>query len=182
MCKISEIDTMITEDEAFWAGMAVAVMMLGGGFSLLFLQPLTGYGAVVLALGLMTMALTMQMRAKPIEEVEDFDKFRNRVLTPTPPIETAKETPTTQSPPQPSQAETKTEKPPSTEPTEHKENVEPAKVEPTTPTEQPKTEPQQPPQPTQPSQPQAPVEQKPEPPKPEEKPKEEPQVVAPAAT
>jgi len=162
---------MITEEEAFWAGIAVAVMMLGGGFSMLFLQAFTGFGAVVLALGLMTMALTIQMRAKPIEHVETWTPIESRILTPTPPIESPSETVETQPSPEPSQVEAKTEQPSSAAPAEPAEPSE--RVEPTEPTEQ--VEPTQTIE--QPSQPQAPAEEETETPKSEEKP-EEPQVVA----
>ena len=174
---------MITEDEAFWAGIAVAVMMLGGGFSMLFLQAFTGYGAVVLALGLMTMALTLQSRAKPSQRVETFT--RARVLTPTPPVESPTETAKTPTPYEPSREEANTEQPPSAEatqpePSERVESTQPSEhVEPTPTEPVPSVEPavNEPPQPVQP---QVPVEEKVEPPKPEEKPKEEPQVVPPA--
>ena len=173
---------MITEDEALWAGIAVAVMMLGGGFSMLFLQTFTGYGAVVLALGLMTMALTLQSRAKPSQRVEAFT--RTRVLTPTPHIESPTETAKTPTPYEPLREEAKTEQPPaaeatqpepskpveSTEPSDHVEPS-PTPAEPIPSVEPPANEPPQP------AQPQIPVEEKIEPPKPEEKPKEEPQVV-----
>ena len=174
---------MINEEEALWAGIAVAVMMLGGGFSMLFLQAFTGYGAVVLALGLMTMALTIQMRAKPIEQFETPTPYEAQVLTSTPPLEALRETAETQPSPESSQVEAKTEQPTSephkepveeVKPTEPTEHVEPASTEPTQPTqpvEQPATEPPQPPQP------QAPSEEKTEPPKSEETPKEEPQAV-----
>lgn len=157
---------MITEDEAFWAGMAVATMMLGGGFSMLFLYAFTGFGAVVLALGLMTMALIIQMRAKAVDQVEYPTPYESRVSTPTKPIVSQRETTETQTKPtsepalERAQTEEKTDQPLATEPT------------------QPQTEQVQPPQPPQP---QAPIEQKTEPPSPEEKPKEEPQVVTPPA-
>jgi len=176
--KLSESDTMITEDEAFWAGIAVATMMLGGGFSMLFLQAYTGYGAVVLALGLMTMALTIQMQAKAIEYAEATTPLQSRILTPTPPVEYSREIAEAQISPEPSTVETKTEQTPSekheeppgsVERGEHVESTEP--IEPTQPIEQPTTEPQQPPQP------QAPTEEKTKPPESEEKPKEDPQVV-----
>lgn len=78
---------MITEDEAFWSGIAVATMMLGGGFSMIFLPSFTGFGSVVLALGLMTMAMTIQLRAKPVEQIESMGSIESRSLTPTMPIE-----------------------------------------------------------------------------------------------
>lgn len=158
--------TMINEDEAFWAGIAVAVMMLGGGFSMLFLQTFTGFGAVVLALGLMTMALTIQMRAKPVDEYVASSLYESSMLpSPTAPIESPREI----IEPQPKTEPLQEAKP------EPAEQSKPANAEPTPPIEQPA------PQPQQPAQPQVPVEEKPQPPKPEEKPKEEPQVVAEAA-
>jgi len=165
---------MITEDEAFWAGIAVAVMMLGGGFSMLFILTLTGYGAVVLSLGLMTMALTIQMRAKPIEQYETPTPYESRILAPTP-IESPTETEETQPSPESPKVEAKTEQQSSAESAEPEPSE---RAEPTPPIEQPANEP---PQPQQPQQPQAPAEEKTEPPKIVEKPKEEPQVVA-AAT
>ena len=79
---------MINQDEAFWAGIAVATMMLGGGFSMLFIRAYTGYGAIVLSLGLMTMALTIQARAKATEYyVEPTPPVESQVLVPTAPVE-----------------------------------------------------------------------------------------------
>jgi len=162
---------MITEDEAFWAGIAVATLMLCGGFSMLFLPAFTGHGAVVLALGLMTMALTIQMRAKTSEQIKSMTPVESSVLTPTPSVESSKEIAETHPSPQPSQTEIKTEKPVGETEKEPVEEVKPAEPEPTKPIEPPKSEPEQPPQP------QVPVEDKTEPPK-GEKPKEEPPIVA----
>jgi len=174
---------MITEEEAFWAGIAVATMMLGGGFSMLFIQTLTGQGAVVLALGLMTMALTLQMRAGPTE-AEAYPPFESRILVPTAPIEPQSELGETQPPPEPSRAEAKTEHPPSepqeaplrsTEPSEVAESDEPPK-----PVEQPQPQSQSEPNQhstTQPPQEGTPVEEKKETPKTEKKPEEEPIVI-----
>lgn len=150
---------MIAEDEAFWAGIAVATMMLGGGFSMLFLRTLTGEGAIVLALGLMTMALTIQLRAKPRRYIEGWSPFESRALAPTPTIE---------SPTEPEQITTEPET--EQEPSQPKEEV-------AEPAEQPEPEPEvvQPPE-QQPTQPEPPVEQKEEPTKPEQL-EEEPIVV-----
>jgi len=145
---------MITEEEAFWSGIAVATLMLGGGFSMLFLRALTGEGAVVLALGLMTMALTIQMRARPRRYVDSWSPMEARAMTPTPPVESPTESEQTQD-------ETQAEQP--SQPQE--EAVEPA--------EQPQPEPVEQPQPTQPE---PPVEEKKELPAPEV-PKEEPIVI-----
>jgi len=146
---------MITEEEAFWSGIAVATLMLGGGFSMLFLRALTGEGAVVLALGLMTMALTIQMRAKPRRYIDSWNPMESRAMTPTPRIESSTE-------PEQTQTETQTDQQPS-QPQE--EAVEPA--------EQPQPEPVEQPQPTQPE---TPVEEKNESPAPQT-PQEEPIVV-----
>jgi len=149
---------MITEDEAFWAGIAVATMMLGGGFSMLFLHTYTGYGAVVLALGLLTMAITIQMRAKPPELLEVYTPTPVEGIVPTPPMENTNEKK------KPSATETKPEPPRNEPPKELAQQTQP-----------PTTEPVAPPQP------QAPQPQSVEAPKTEEKPKEEPQVAPPAA-
>ncbi len=149
---------MIREDEAFWAGIAVATLMLGGGFSMLFLRALTGEGAVVLALGLMTMTLTMQLRAKPRRYVESWTPVEARSLTPSESFESPID-------PEPAQPETQAEQQPS-QPQE----------EATAPSEQPQAEPVESPQQPQPAQPEPPAEQKTEPPAPEA-PKEEPIVV-----
>jgi len=149
---------MIAEDEAFWAGIAVATMMLGGGFSMLFLRTLTGEGAVVLSLGLMTMALTIQLRAKPRRYVEGWSPFESRALAPTPPIESPTEPEQVQA-----ETETKTEQQPN-QPQEASESNQQPKPDQPQPPEQPQAQPEQP------------AEEKKEPPKPE-KPEEEPIVV-----
>jgi len=53
---------MTNEKEAFWAGMSVAVIMLASGFSMLLMEPYTGFGAVILSMGVMTMMLSLMMR------------------------------------------------------------------------------------------------------------------------
>jgi len=141
---------MISEDEAFWAGIAVATMMLGGGFSMLFLRTLTGEGAIVLALGLMTMALTIQLRARPRRFVEAWNPFESGTMNPTPPIESQAQPEQAQTEPQadqqpsqpqeetapveetqpqevqqPQQPEETTETPPSPEPLPMEQNEEP---------------------------------------------------------
>ena len=156
---------MITEDEAFWSGIAVATLMLGGGFSMLFLRTLTGEGAVVLALGLMTMALTIQMRARPRRFVDSWSPVEARAMTPIPPAESPAE-------PEQTQPETQTEAQTEPQPEQPNQPQEQA-TEPAQPVEQPQPEPVEQPQPT-PPEPQ--VEEKKEPPAPE-LPKEEPIVV-----
>jgi len=53
---------MIDENEAFRAGLAIAVIMLASGFSMLFVPTYTGDGAVVLSLGVMTMVLVLMLK------------------------------------------------------------------------------------------------------------------------
>jgi hypothetical protein len=58
---------MADEKEAFWAGMAVAIIMLASGFSMLFIDPYTGFGAVILSMGVMTMMLSLMVRVVVIQ-------------------------------------------------------------------------------------------------------------------
>jgi len=58
---------MASENEAFWAGMAVAIVMLASGFSMLFIEPYIGFGAVVLSMGVMTMMLSLMVRVLIIQ-------------------------------------------------------------------------------------------------------------------
>jgi hypothetical protein len=58
---------MANENEAFWAGMAVAIIMLASGFSMLFIETYTGFGAVVLSMGVMTMMLSLMVRVLVIQ-------------------------------------------------------------------------------------------------------------------
>jgi len=58
---------MADENEAFLAGMIVAIIMLGSGFSMLFIEPYIGFGAVVLSMGVMTMMLSLMVRVLVIQ-------------------------------------------------------------------------------------------------------------------
>jgi len=58
---------MADEKEAFWAGMAVAIIMLASGFSMLFIETYTGFGAIVLSMGVMTMMLSLMVRVLVIQ-------------------------------------------------------------------------------------------------------------------
>jgi len=51
-------------------GMTIASIILGIGLSMFFIQPYTGYGAVVLAIGMMTLALMITARPRVIERVK----------------------------------------------------------------------------------------------------------------
>jgi hypothetical protein len=55
------------ESEAYWGGLAVAMVMLGSGFSLLLFPNFTGYGAVILSLGIMTMIIVLMTKALIIQ-------------------------------------------------------------------------------------------------------------------
>lgn len=51
-------------------GMTIGSIILGIGLSMFFIQPYTGYGAVVLAIGMMTLALMITARPRVIERVK----------------------------------------------------------------------------------------------------------------
>lgn len=51
-------------------GMTIASIILGIGLSMFFIHPYTGYGAVVLAVGMMTLALMITARPRVIERVK----------------------------------------------------------------------------------------------------------------
>jgi len=71
-------------------GMTIASIILGIGLSLFFIQPYTGYGAVVLAIGMMTLAVMITARPRVIERVK-----REIVLQPTRQAEPTPVTPPT---------------------------------------------------------------------------------------
>jgi len=58
---------MIDENEAFKAGLAIAMIMLASGFSMLFVPTYTGDGAVVLSLGVMTMVLVLMLKVLVVQ-------------------------------------------------------------------------------------------------------------------
>lgn len=60
-------DIMAEEKEAFRAGMTVAIIMLTSGFSMLFIETYTGFGAVILSMGIMTMMLSLMVRVLVIQ-------------------------------------------------------------------------------------------------------------------
>jgi predicted lipid-binding transport protein (Tim44 family) len=72
-------------------GMTIASIILGIGISMFFMHSYTGYGAVILAIGMMTLALTITARPRVIERVK-----REIVLQPSrqaePPPKTASDT------------------------------------------------------------------------------------------
>jgi len=51
-------------------GMTIASIILGIGLSMFFIQPYTGYGAVVLAIGMMTLSLMITARPRVVERVK----------------------------------------------------------------------------------------------------------------
>jgi len=66
------------EGEAYWTGLIVAVIMLGSGFSLLFIPAYTGYGAVILSLGVMTMVVVLMTKAL-IAQVQKWIDYNARI-------------------------------------------------------------------------------------------------------
>jgi len=58
---------MADENEAFWAGMLVAIIMLASGFSMLFIESYVGFGAIILSMGVMTMMLSLMVRVLVIQ-------------------------------------------------------------------------------------------------------------------
>lgn len=55
------------ENEPYWAGLIVAAIMMGSGFSLLLFPVFTGYGAVIMSLGIMTMIVVLMTKAVIIQ-------------------------------------------------------------------------------------------------------------------
>jgi len=60
-------ETALDENEAYWAGLVVATVMLGSGFSLLLFPVFMGYGAVIMSLGIMTMIVVLMTKAVIIQ-------------------------------------------------------------------------------------------------------------------
>ena len=58
---------LLDENEAYWAGLIVATVMLGSGFSLLLFPVFMGYGAVIMSLGIMTMIVVLMTKALIIQ-------------------------------------------------------------------------------------------------------------------
>jgi len=133
-------------------GMTIASVILGIGLSMFFIYPYTGYGAVVLAIGMMTLALMITARPRVIERVK-----REIVLQPTRQAEPTPITPPTFVIPTSE---------PSTQVSDESQSEEAST---TTPTEQPQTEEVAQPQEVRPEETQT-VE--PTKPQPEEKPSE----------
>jgi len=62
--------TMELENVDVLLGMTIASIILGIGLSMFFIPPYTGYGAVVLAIGMMTLAMMIVARPRVIERVK----------------------------------------------------------------------------------------------------------------
>jgi len=115
-------------------GMTIASIILGIGLSLFFIRPYTGYGAVILAIGLMTLALMITARPRVIARVK-----REVVLQPSRRAEPTPITPPTfvippQEPSTKVSAEEQGEKTATTPPpevkSEEKQTVEPTQPQP----------------------------------------------------
>jgi len=61
---------MELDNEDVLLGMTIASIILGIGLSMFFIHPYTGYGAVVLAIGMMTLALMITAKPRVIERVK----------------------------------------------------------------------------------------------------------------
>jgi hypothetical protein len=57
----------LEENEPYWAGLVVAAIMLGSGFSLLMFPAFMGYGAIIMSLGIMTMVVVLMTKALIIQ-------------------------------------------------------------------------------------------------------------------
>ena len=66
------------ENEAYWAGLTVAVIMLGSGFSLLLFPTYTGYGAASLFLGALSMILVLMTNAV-ITQIQKWMDYNARI-------------------------------------------------------------------------------------------------------
>lgn len=70
--------TVLDENEAYWAGLAVSMVMLGSGFSLLLFPMFTGYGAVILSMGIMTMIVVLMTKAV-IVQIQKWMDYNARI-------------------------------------------------------------------------------------------------------
>jgi len=71
-------EVILEENEPYWAGLVVAAIMLGSGFSLLMFPMFTGYGAVVMSLGIMTMVVVLMTKAL-IVQVQKWMDYNARI-------------------------------------------------------------------------------------------------------
>ena len=60
-------ETILEENEPYWAGLVVAAIMLGSGLSLLMFPMFMGYGAIIMSLGIMTMVVVLMTKALIIQ-------------------------------------------------------------------------------------------------------------------
>lgn len=60
-------ETGLNENEPYWAGLVIAAIMLGSGFSLLLFPVFTGYGAIIMSLGIMTIVVVLMTKALIIQ-------------------------------------------------------------------------------------------------------------------
>jgi hypothetical protein len=70
LLKCRSEPTMELDNLDVLLGMTIASIILGIGLSMFFIPPYTGYGAVVLAIGMMTLALMIVARPRVIERVK----------------------------------------------------------------------------------------------------------------
>lgn len=96
---------MEEENAAILLAIIIGAVILGIGLAMFFIRPYTGFGAVVLAIGLMTLSLILTMRAEEIIHLKVYPTAaRSKTIA-----DVSVETPSqTESTPQPS-AETQTQ-------------------------------------------------------------------------
>jgi len=68
----------LDEGEAYWTGLVVGTIMLSSGFSLLLIPTYTGYGAVILSLGVMTMIVVLMTKAL-ITQIQKWMDYNARI-------------------------------------------------------------------------------------------------------
>lgn len=66
------------ENEPYWAGLIVGVVMLGSGFALLISPTFTGYGAVIMSLGMLTMIVSLMTKAL-IVQIQKWMDYNARI-------------------------------------------------------------------------------------------------------
>jgi len=74
------------DDEDTLLGLAIGAIILGLGFSMLFIRNFTGDGAVVLSIGLMTLAIVIAIRSEKAWRVKRETALPQRQPEPTKPV------------------------------------------------------------------------------------------------
>lgn len=93
--KVSDI--MEEENEAILFALIIGAVILGIGLAMFFNTPYRGYGAVVLAIGLMTVAMILTMRAEEIIHLKIYPTTTQSKTTARVSVETSAENETVSS-------------------------------------------------------------------------------------